>query len=86
MKKLLFCFIAFFPISTFAQTCDCLVNFDYTTSHVADCYSGYSDKVKSKNLKEFNNFTECLRRPIGGTVINNLLRNHCRSLQPTDSR
>ena len=62
MKKILFCFIAFFPISTFAQNCDCLVNFDYTTSHIADSYSGYSDKVKSKNLKEFNNFTGHLRQ------------------------
>lgn len=62
MKKLLFCFIAFFPVVAFAQNCDCLVNFDYTTSHVTDNYSGYSDKVKSKNLKEFNNFTERLRQ------------------------
>ena len=62
MKKILFCFIAFFPISTFAQNCDCLVNFDYTTSHIADSYSGYSDKVKIKNLKEFNNFTSHLRQ------------------------
>ncbi|RYU89536.1 hypothetical protein EWM62_14555 [Mucilaginibacter terrigena] len=62
MKKLLFCFIAFCPVNTFAQSCDCLVNFDYTTSHVADSYSGYTDKVKSKNLKEFNSFTERLRK------------------------
>jgi hypothetical protein len=62
MKKILFCFIALVPINTFAQNCDCLVNFDYTTSHIADSYSGYSDKVKIKNLKEFNHFTEQLRQ------------------------
>jgi len=62
MKKILFCFIALFPLCTFAQNCDCLVNFDYTTSHIADNYSGYSDKVKSKNLNEFTNFTGQLRQ------------------------
>ncbi|QHS55145.1 hypothetical protein GWR56_06185 [Mucilaginibacter sp. 14171R-50] len=62
MKKLFLCFIVLFPIGAFAQNCNCLVNFDYVTSHVTDNYSGYTDKVKNKNLKEFNTFTGQLRQ------------------------
>ena len=62
MKKLLFCFIALFPICSFAQDCNCPVNFDYVTNHVIDNYSGYTDKIKDKNLKEFNTFTRQLRK------------------------
>lgn len=62
MKILILCLIVSAPLFLFGQDCNCLVNFDSTVSKVKANYSGFSDKVKKNNVKDFNKFTAQLRK------------------------
>jgi hypothetical protein len=62
MKKLLALLLVFIPLLSFSQQCDCLLNFDYTVSHVKSDYAGFNDKIKSSNKKAFEKFTAVLRK------------------------
>lgn len=54
--------IIIYSVSTKAQTCNCLENFDYMVKKVSLNYAGFQDKVPSKSQKEFNSFTSRLRK------------------------
>ncbi|RZK53485.1 MAG: hypothetical protein EOO87_12815 [Pedobacter sp.] len=54
-------FLGSYSIS-FAQNCDCKVNFEAVVSQVKSNYAGYNDKVNLKNINSFNKFTNNLRQ------------------------
>lgn len=62
MRKILLLLISLLPSISSAQTCDCLLNFDYMVSHVKTDYAGFNDKIKGDNIRAFEGFTTSLRK------------------------
>lgn len=67
MRFLFILIILIIPLTSIAQDCNCLLNFDYVVKSIAENYAGYPDKIKSKNRKEFQKFTSALRNKAKST-------------------